>query len=126
MTERAVQETDVTKPIEKTTSFENLALLYQGLLTAIVRVQSRRQQIADSASFRRRMIGVLKDVERDALAAGYEGSDIREAHFAVIAFLDQVVLNSNDPISIEWKRRILQEEFFGETNAGVVFFEKLE
>lgn len=105
---------------------ENLALLYQGLLTAIVRVQARRQPVTDAESFRRRIKGVLQDVERDALASGYDGSDIKETHFAVVAFLDQVLLNSNDAVSVEWKRRILQEELFGHANAGVVFFEKLE
>jgi len=126
MTQPDVQERVAAATAGVSPSTENLALLYQGLLTGIVRVQARRQQVTDAESFRRRMIGVLQDVERDALSAGYDGSDIRETHFAVVAFLDQVVLNSNDPVSVEWKRRILQEEMFGHANAGVVFFEKLE
>src|SRR5258708_4502459 len=126
MTQPDVTERVTTATAGVSPSMENLALLYQGLLTGIVRVQARRQQVTDAESFRRRMIGGLQDVERDALSAGYDGSDIRETHFAVVAFLDQVVLNSNDPVSVEWKRRILQEEMFGHANAGIVFFEKLE
>jgi len=68
----------------------------------------------------------LEEVERDAMAAGYDGADIRETHFAVVAFLDSVVLNSNEPIRAEWERKTLQEELFGQTDAGVVFFEKLD
>src|SRR3954454_4032334 len=105
---------------------ENLALLYQGLLTGIVRTQAGRQSIADAESFRSRTKVVLQGVERDAIAAGYDGSDVRETHFAVVAFLDAVVLNSNEPIRAEWERQTLQEELFGQTDAGVVFFEKLE
>jgi type VI secretion system protein ImpK len=60
------------------------------------------------------------------VAAGYEGSDVRETHFAVVAFLDSVILNSHEPIRAEWERQTLQEELFGQTDAGVVFFEKLE
>jgi type VI secretion system protein ImpK len=37
-----------------------------------------------------------------------------------------VVLHSKDPVRAEWERKTLQEELFGQTDAGVVFFEKLE
>src|SRR5205814_7622246 len=80
---------------------ENLALLYQGLLTGIVRVQARRQHISDCEAFRRRTLSALQEVERDAVAAGYDASDIRDTHLAVVAFLDSVVLNSNDLIAAE-------------------------
>lgn len=104
----------------------SLALLYQGLLTGVVRMQAGRQHITDGEALRRRTKAALQEVERDAVAAGYDGSDVRETHFAVVAFLDSVVLNSNDPVRAEWERRTLQEELVGQTDAGVVFFEKLE
>jgi type VI secretion system protein ImpK len=103
----------------------NLALLYQGLFTAIVRVQGG-QGLPDAESFRRRTKAMLQEVERDASAAGYDGQDVRDTHFAIVAFLDSVVLHSKDPARAEWERRPLQEELFGQTDAGVVFFEKLE
>lgn len=105
---------------------EDLAMLYQGLLTGIVRMQTGRQHITDANSFRSRTQAAFQEVERDALAAGYEGADVRETNFAVVAFLDSVILNSTEPIRAEWERRTLQEEMFGQTDAGVVFFEKLE
>jgi len=104
---------------------ENLGLLYQGLLTSIVRLQTGRQHITDGQSFRERTKAALSEVERAALAAGYETADVRDAHFAVVAFLDEVVLNSSDPVRAEWERRMMQEELFGKNDAGVVFFEKL-
>lgn len=115
-----------TEAAEGSLSHENLALLYQGLLTGIVRMQTRRQHISDGESFRRRTKTVLQEVEREAIASGYDGNDVRETHFAVVAFLDSVVLNSDDPVRGEWERRTLQEELFGQTDAGVVFFEKLQ
>jgi len=105
---------------------DNLPLLYQGLLTGIVRVQSRRQQIPDGEIFRKRTKTALHDIQRDALASGYDQQDIRDTHFAVVAFLDSVVLNSAGSIRAEWERKPLQEELFGNTDAGVVFFEKLD
>lgn len=107
-------------------SSENLALLYQGLLTGIVRLQAKREHIPDADVFRRRTMRALQDVERDARSAGYEVDDVRDTHFAVVAFLDSVVLNSTEPGRAEWERKTLQEELFGQTDAGVVFFEKLE
>jgi type VI secretion system protein ImpK len=105
---------------------ENLALLYQGLFTGIVRLKAKRQHITDAESFRKRTKSSLDDIERVAVAGGYEGRDIRDTHFAVVAFLDSVVLNSNEPVRPDWERRTLQEELFGQTDAGVVFFEKLD
>ena len=72
--------------------------MYQGLLTAIVRVQAGRQQITDAEAFRRKRMSALQDVEREAIAAGYDNNDIKDTHFAVVAFLDYVILNSTQPI----------------------------
>src|SRR4051794_8715068 len=90
---------------EAARSSENLALLYQGLLTGIVRLQSKRQQLVDADSFRRRTVGTLQEIERAARSGGYDSRDVTDAHFAVVAFLDSVILNSNDPVRAEWERR---------------------
>jgi type VI secretion system protein ImpK len=123
-----------TKPVakprvegeEQAASGENLALAYQSLLTAIVRIQAGRQNVTESEAFRKRTKAALEEVQREGAKLGYDNSDIRETHFAVVAFLDSVILNSNEPIRTEWERKTLQEELFGQTDAGVVFFEKLE
>jgi len=107
-------------------SSEGLSLLYQGLLTGIVRVQAQRQHITDGESFRRRTKATLQEIERVAVAGGYEGRDVRDTHFAVVAFLDSVVLHSKDPVRAEWQTKTLQQELFGQTDAGVVFFDKLD
>jgi len=117
---------ELKESVEASHPSENLALLYQGLLTGIVRLQSGKQRIVDGESFRRRTKSALQEVEREATGAGYDIEDIRDTHFAVIAFLDSVVLNSNDPARAEWERKTLQEELFGQAVAGVVFFDKLE
>src|ERR1700749_2592689 len=111
---------------EALSSFENLALLYQGLLTGITRLQTERQHITNGESFRRRTKAALQEIERVAGTASYDANDVRDTHFAVVALLDSVVLHSNDPVRTEWERKTLQEELFGQTDAGVGFFEKLE
>jgi type VI secretion system protein ImpK len=114
------------EPGDALSSIENLALMYQGLLTGITRLQTERQHITNGDSFRKRTKAALQDIERVAVAAGYEADDVRDTHFAVVALLDSVVLHSNDPVRVEWERRTLQEELFGQTDAGVTFFVKLD
>lgn len=105
---------------------DKLALLYEGILTAIVRVQSGRQQIQGSEAFRNRMKSALKEIARAAAKRGYASEDVQEANFAVIAFLDEAVLTSSDPGRSQWARKTLQEELFEQRAAGELFFKRLE
>jgi type VI secretion system protein ImpK len=116
---------DAHGPAPAVSRTNTLALFYQGLLTATVRVQSGRQRIADVEAFRGKAKAALQEVERDAQTAGYDLNDIKETHFAVVAFLDAVILRSDEPIRVDWERRPLQEELFGHAHAGDVFFDKL-
>jgi type VI secretion system protein ImpK len=113
-------------PGEVSPSALNLALLYEGLLTGIVRLQASRQHISDGESFRKRTKATLNEIEHVAVPAGYDGQDIKDTHFAVVALLDSVVLHSNDAVRAEWERKSFEEELFGQAHAGQTFFEKLE
>ncbi len=105
---------------------ENLALVFQELFTVIVRLRSNRQAVADAEAFRVAMRGALKRAEQDALARGYGSDDVRLASFALVAFLDESVLNSRKPVFDDWARKPLQEELFGGHMAGEVFFQTLD
>jgi type VI secretion system protein ImpK len=107
-------------------SSENLAFLYQGLLTIIVRLQAGREQIPDAPSFRARAKKLLLDAQSEAKRVGYEADDIKDASLAVIAFLDSVVLNSSEAGRAEWVRQSLADELLEVANAGEVFFDKLD
>src|SRR5579875_3423004 len=50
---------------------------------------------------------------------------MRVATFAVVAFLDESILNSQNPIFIDWPRKPMQEELFGVHVAGEIFFGNL-
>jgi len=104
---------------------DNLALLYQGLFTATVRIQSGRQQIGHAESFRRRMRDALAEVNREALKV-YSREHTIESDFAIVAFLDEVILSSDDPCRPDWAQKPLQEEMFGVSLAGEMFFSRLE
>jgi type VI secretion system protein ImpK len=105
---------------------ENLALLYQGLLTGIVRIHSGRQPLVNAEMFRRRTKEALAEVTREAIKRNYAAEHTIETDFAVVAFLDEVILTSHDPAKEEWTQKPLQEELFGVSTAGELFFTRIE
>lgn len=108
------------------TRAENLALLYQGLLTGIVRIRSGRQPIANAEMFRRRTKEALIEVTREAMKRNYAAEHTIETDFAIVALLDEVILSSHDPSRDQWVVRPLQEELFGVSTAGEVFFARVQ
>jgi type VI secretion system protein ImpK len=120
MTPRSSSSTVAVRP-------DNLALIYQEVLTAIVRVRSNRQSLTDSESFRMHVREALRVAAQDARnRAGYETEDIRMATLAVVGFLDESILVSRNPLFADWPRKPLQEELFGSHMAGELFFQNLE
>jgi type VI secretion system protein ImpK len=104
----------------------SLALSFQEVLTAILRVRFQRQQVQDSESFRTQMRHSLQAAMQDARAAGYSNDTVQMAVFATVAYLDESVLNLQNPVFADWARRPLQEELFGGHLAGEAFFRNLQ
>jgi type VI secretion system protein ImpK len=104
----------------------NLALIFQELLTAIVRLRSGRQDVASAEAFRNQVLAALKAADGQGKGAGYTDEDVQLAEFAVVAFLDESILNQRKAIFKDWVRRPLQEELFGRHVAGELFFENLQ
>ncbi|HTE46783.1 MAG TPA: DotU family type IV/VI secretion system protein [Gemmatimonadaceae bacterium] len=116
----------MTAPLNETTRRGRLALALQEPLTTVARLRSNKQVAADADSFRTRIKQVLAAAEQDARGLGYAAEDVRFALFAVIAFLDETVLNCGQAMFADWSRRTLQEEVFGVHMAGELFFQYLE
>ena len=107
-------------------SYENLALIYQEVLTAITRLRTNRQAATDAGAFRNQMKAATKAAESEATSKGYPVEDTRLATFALVAFLDESILNSNNPVFADWPRMPLQEELFGGHTAGEIFFQCID
>jgi type VI secretion system protein ImpK len=103
----------------------SLASLFQEVLTAIVRVRFRLQTVADADVFRGQIRQSLQLHMQQARALGYASETVQHAVFAVVALLDESVLNLQDPVFVQWARRPLQEELFGGHLAGETFFRNL-
>src|SRR5664279_474323 len=109
------------------TRAENLALIFQEVLTAIVRLRSNRQELTDAESFRYYMREAIKTAIQEARnQAGYNADDIKMATLALVGFLDESVLNTRNPLFADWPRKPLQEELFGIHMAGEIFFRNPE
>jgi len=105
---------------------DNLALVFQNLLTVIVRLRGNRQVINDAQAFRVQMQNALRAAEKEGISKLYPPEDVRLATFAIVAFLDESILNSTNPAFSDWPRMPLQEEMFGHHRAGEVFFENID
>lgn len=103
-----------------------LALALQETFTAIARLRTNRASAADAESFRAHVKQLLATADGDAKRAGYAPEDVNLAIFATVAFLDESVLNSSQPMFADWPRRPLQEELFGGHMAGELFYQYLE
>lgn len=103
-----------------------LALALQEVLTATVRLRANRQLAADADSFRRHVKQVMAAAEQEARRAGYADDQIRLALYAVVAFLDESVLNSTQPMFADWPRKPLQDEIFGGHLGGELFFRNVQ
>lgn len=102
-----------------------LAQALQEAFTVTVRLRTGRQVATDADQFRTRMKSLLATADRDARTAGYASDQVKRAIYAFVAFLDESVLNSPQPMFEHWARQPLQEEIFGDHMAGETFFRHL-
>lgn len=104
---------------------ENLALVFQELITVGERLRTGRQQVSDSVTFRQQLLGAIDQSGETAKKLGYPQEDVELAIFAVIAFLDESILNLRSPVFADWPKQPLQEQRYGHHIAGEIFFKNL-
>jgi len=102
-----------------------LARSFQEVFTVIVRIRTNRQSAQDAESFRTHAKRLLAMADEEARSRGYDRETVRQTVYAVVAFLDEAILNSTQPMFKDWPRRPLQEEIFGDHMAGETFFRNL-
>jgi type VI secretion system protein ImpK len=104
----------------------NLALSFQEVFTVIMRLRSKRLEIANAESFRAQIKQTLRAAEQDAVSRGYNPEDVRRAIFVIVAFLDESILSSENRAFADWPRLPLQAELFGHQLAGEIVFQELQ
>ena len=104
----------------------NLALAFQEVFTAIIRLRYKRQDVPSADAFRAHIKHALRAAEQEALSGGYAPDDVKQAMFALVAFLDESALSCRNPAFADWPRLPLQAELYGHQLAGEVFFQELQ
>jgi type VI secretion system protein ImpK len=112
-------------PAPSTVLAANLATCFQEIMTVAARLRSRKFAVGDSAVFRTQIRKGLQQAEASAQSLRYETEDIRLASFAVIALLDETILNLSNPAFRDWAQKPLQLDFYGTGLSGETFFEYL-
>src|SRR5260370_10084441 len=92
---------------------DNLAIVFQNLLTVIVRLRANPQVINDAQAFLAQMQSALRAAEKEGISKLYRPEDVRLATFAIVAFLYESILNSTNLPFSDYTRIPLQEEMFG-------------
>lgn len=94
---------------------------------AVVRqfVQGPQAPQDDAATLAARLQPLLAAAQQQAVAIGVPEEDVRGALFAVAAWTDEALLTCGWPHAPAWQRMLLQRQFFGVSNGGVAFFERL-
>jgi type VI secretion system protein ImpK len=119
---------DVTVPTATTSSDHRgtLAIALQEAFTSVARLRANKQIATDAESFRTRIKQVLSTAEQEAKTAGYSADYTRYALFALIALLDETILNCGQAMFANWPLKPLQQEVFGVHMAGELFFQYLQ
>ena len=103
-----------------------VALAYQEVFTAIVRLRYNRQTVSSADSFRTQMMQALGIAEQEARSRGCNPEDLNQAKFALVAFLDESALGCRNPAFADWQRLPVQAQLYGHQLAGEVFFQELQ
>jgi type VI secretion system protein ImpK len=103
-----------------------LALALQEAFTVTIRLRAGRQVATDADSFRAHLKHLLAAADHEARRTGYSSEQVKLAVYAFVAFLDESILNSSQPMFASWPRQPLQEEIFGDHVAGENFFRRLD
>jgi len=77
-------------------------------------------------NLRKKLMQRFETLEGRARAAQIDSRDFQEAKFALTAFVDEIILNSNWRYKEVWRSRPLQLAYFSTNLAGQEFFEHLE
>lgn len=103
----------------------SLAILSTDILLIGVKIRETRN-LGDPEQLRKLLIAYFKDFERTCLSYGKPAEEVEQARYALAAFIDETVINSENNCREEWIAEPLQTRFFNDNLAGENFFKRLE
>ena len=82
--------------------------------------------LGNTDTLRSRLLEMFMEGDRKAHTLGCPQDVLRQAKFAVAAYLDEMVMASNSPEKLRWTSKTLQYEMFETQVAGKEFFRYLD
>jgi type VI secretion system protein ImpK len=79
----------------------------------------------DPSALKTKVVDMFDGFEQNARSAGIDNEKIRQAKFALVAFLDETIISSSWQRKNEWLTEPLQIKLFDTFNAGEEFFTNL-
>ena len=114
------------KPKERRETL-SLRMIYAPVIAYIVLFQrTAPTSPLSSEKFRQEVRGMLDRAGQEALQMGYAPEKVDHVRFSIVAFVDEVVLNSDWVHRSVWMERPMQFEEFETTVAGDQFFDRFE
>jgi type VI secretion system protein ImpK len=83
-------------------------------------------ELGQEGALRQRITSYLAGLEREAADQGIIREDLDKARFALVAFIDETILNSDWNQREIWRDRPLQLDLFAERRAGARFFDEMD
>lgn len=99
--------------------------LSTGMFSLILSLREN-SDLGNAEHLRQQIKNFLGGMEKVGIAAGFTRSDLEAAKFALVVFLDEVILNSKWSDLEIWRDNPLQLSLFGERGGGTRFFSELE
>ena len=105
---------------------DRIAMLFQEMFTIVVRIRANRLPVSSADHFREQVRAGLMAAQEDAQRRGYNRQDSYLAAQSIVAFLDESILNSQNPALRDWVRQPLGPEYFQQHVAGELFFQNVK
>jgi type VI secretion system protein ImpK len=102
---------------------DRIAMIFQEMFTIVVRIRANRYPVSNADHFREQARAGLNTAQEEAHRRGYTRQDSFLAAQAVVAFLDESILNSQNPALKDWVRQPIGPEYFEKHVAGEVYFQ---
>ena len=103
----------------------SLAILSTDILLIGVKIRET-QTLGDADQLKKLLLAYFKDFERTCLSYGKPAEAVEQAKYALAAFIDETVINSENNCRDTWIAEPLQTQFFNDNLAGENFFKRLE
>jgi type VI secretion system protein ImpK len=95
------------------------------MLLAAARLGEPHNNAPSAEALRQEMLNGLRDMVSRCRAAGISDADTAEARYAIVAFIDERILQSNWLGRTEWMSNPLQLQLYREYAAGENFFARM-